>query len=327
MAHSQQLPAQSEGSSLGHCVEVGKFGLEGEIEQLKRDKNVLMMELVRLRQQQQSTERELRNMGQRLQSTEQRQQQMMTFLAKVMQSPAFLSQLMQQSESKQFRDTRKKRRLPKQEDDGEDGSQSASGGQLVKYAPGFNESFYSTFLQILNSNQEELLSNPLEASSEQPQDMNVLQGRATLTEYTELQAPPGLVVDMPDPVVDDVSNETEVDLASLVLPDFQAKEYHVSFPNTATSDAVDSDPVSLETEFLIQTEEASPSIMSSEFWDQFLASSKETPDAETDQAGEVLQGSILEDWDLGSNQQLWSTRDQMDELVQQLGQLEHGSNL
>ena len=34
-------------------VEVGKFGMEGEIERLKRDKNVLMLELVRLRQQQQ----------------------------------------------------------------------------------------------------------------------------------------------------------------------------------------------------------------------------------------------------------------------------------
>jgi hypothetical protein len=36
-------------------------------------------------------------MGQRLQVTEQRQQQMMTFLAKAMQNPAFLAQLMQLS--------------------------------------------------------------------------------------------------------------------------------------------------------------------------------------------------------------------------------------
>lgn len=62
--HSQQPPQQqqqpqSEQSSAGPCVEVGKFGLEGEIERLKSDKNVLMLELVRLRQQQQNTEREL----------------------------------------------------------------------------------------------------------------------------------------------------------------------------------------------------------------------------------------------------------------------------
>lgn len=40
-------------------MEVGQFGLEGEIERLKRDKNVLMLELVRLRQHQQATERDL----------------------------------------------------------------------------------------------------------------------------------------------------------------------------------------------------------------------------------------------------------------------------
>jgi heat shock transcription factor len=54
--HQHQL---SEQGSVGPCVEVGKFGLEGEIERLKRDKNVLMVELVRLRQQQQNTEREM----------------------------------------------------------------------------------------------------------------------------------------------------------------------------------------------------------------------------------------------------------------------------
>lgn len=44
----------------GACVEVGKFGFEGEIERLQRDKNALMVELVLLRQQQQDTERNLR---------------------------------------------------------------------------------------------------------------------------------------------------------------------------------------------------------------------------------------------------------------------------
>ena len=61
-SHSQQPPPQQQRGdqgSIGPCVEVGKFGLEGEIERLKRDKNVLMLELVRLRQQQQNTERDL----------------------------------------------------------------------------------------------------------------------------------------------------------------------------------------------------------------------------------------------------------------------------
>ena len=34
-------------------IEVGQYGLQQEVEQLKRDKNVLMQEVIRLRQQQQ----------------------------------------------------------------------------------------------------------------------------------------------------------------------------------------------------------------------------------------------------------------------------------
>jgi heat shock transcription factor len=74
-------------------------------------------------------------MGQRLQVTEQRQQQMMTFLAKAMQNPAFLAQLMQQSESnKRLAATvRKKRRLPKQDEGGEDSlnADSPPDGQMM----------------------------------------------------------------------------------------------------------------------------------------------------------------------------------------------------
>ncbi|KDO52477.1 hypothetical protein CISIN_1g011077mg [Citrus sinensis] len=80
--HGQQQP-KLQNSSVGACVEVGKYGLEEEVEILKRDKNVLMQELVRLRQQQQATDRQLHTVGQRVQVMEQRQQQMInlsTFL-------------------------------------------------------------------------------------------------------------------------------------------------------------------------------------------------------------------------------------------------------
>ncbi len=40
-------------------MEVGKAELKKEIEMLKRDKNVLMMELVQLRHEQQNTDHEL----------------------------------------------------------------------------------------------------------------------------------------------------------------------------------------------------------------------------------------------------------------------------
>lgn len=97
----------------GPCLEVGKYGgAQGEIEGLRRDKNLLMSEVVRLRQQQQSTQQEISLLSQRLQTTEQKQQQMMTFLAKAMQNPSFMAQLRQKNEQTKCLETRRKRRLP-----------------------------------------------------------------------------------------------------------------------------------------------------------------------------------------------------------------------
>ncbi|KAG0494124.1 hypothetical protein HPP92_005118 [Vanilla planifolia] len=149
-AHSQQTPPpQAPSNAVGACVEVGKFGLEEEIERLKRDKNVLMQELVRLRQQQQSTDHQLQTLTQRLQGMEQRQQQMMSFLAKAMQSPGFLAQLVQQNENnRRIVEVSKKRRLPKEENKlGE--NNSSSDGQIIKYQPLMTEAAKAMLMQIL----------------------------------------------------------------------------------------------------------------------------------------------------------------------------------
>uniref|UniRef100_A0A2P2MJ71 Heat shock transcription factor A7a2 n=3 Tax=Rhizophora mucronata TaxID=61149 RepID=A0A2P2MJ71_RHIMU len=97
-APSQPLPQRQE--ALEACVEVGRFGLDQEVNRLKRDKQVLMMELVKLRQQQQSTRAYIQAMEQRLQGTEIKHQQMMQFFARVMQNPAFIQQLVQQKEKR-----------------------------------------------------------------------------------------------------------------------------------------------------------------------------------------------------------------------------------
>ena len=96
------------------CVEVGRFGLDGEVDRLRRDKHVLMMELVKLRQQQQNTRITLQAMEQRLQGTEIKQQQMMKFLARAMQNPGFIQQLVQQKEKRKKLEEAisKKRRRP-----------------------------------------------------------------------------------------------------------------------------------------------------------------------------------------------------------------------
>ncbi|THU64766.1 hypothetical protein C4D60_Mb01t29900 [Musa balbisiana] len=105
------LPRQQ---SMGSFVEVGHFGLDGEIDRLKRDKNILMAEVVKLRQEQQNTRTQLQAMEERAQSTEQKQQQMMTFLACALQNPDFFQQLVQQQEKRKKLEEAisKKRRRP-----------------------------------------------------------------------------------------------------------------------------------------------------------------------------------------------------------------------
>ncbi|KAJ7943855.1 Heat shock transcription factor [Quillaja saponaria] len=152
--HSHQQARQSHGqsSSVGPCVEVGKFGLEEEVERLKRDKSVLMQELVRLRQQQQATDSQMQTMVQRLQGMEQRQQQMMSFLAKAVQSPGFLAQFVQQQNESNRRigKTCKKRRL-KQEGIAESDHTASPDGQIVEYQPLMNEAAKPMLRQIMKS--------------------------------------------------------------------------------------------------------------------------------------------------------------------------------
>ncbi|KAF5729726.1 heat stress transcription factor A-1d isoform X1 [Tripterygium wilfordii] len=149
--HGNQQQPQSHGhnSSVGACVEVGKFGLEEEVERLKRDKNVLMQELVRLRQQQQATDGQLQTMVPRFQGMEQRQQQMMSFLAKAVQSPSFLARFVQQQSecNRRITEGNKKRRL--KQDDLAESEHSAPDGQIVKYQPSMSEAAKAMLGQLM----------------------------------------------------------------------------------------------------------------------------------------------------------------------------------
>ncbi|KAL2320989.1 hypothetical protein Fmac_029958 [Flemingia macrophylla] len=124
---SQPSPSQQ---AQGHCVEVGRFGLDDEIDRLKRDKQVLMMELVRLRQQQQNTRSYLEAMEQRLRGTEIKQHQMMAFLARALKNPTFIQQLLQQKEKRKELEEAmsKKRRRPIEQ--GHSGVGESSRGEL-----------------------------------------------------------------------------------------------------------------------------------------------------------------------------------------------------
>lgn len=112
----RKTPSNSQPISLQAsepCVEVGKFGMDGEVKRLRRDKQILMMELVRLRQQQQNTRAHLQAMEMRLQGTEKKQQKMMSFLAKAMQNPDFVQKLVHHGKRKDLEEgiMNKRRRM------------------------------------------------------------------------------------------------------------------------------------------------------------------------------------------------------------------------
>ncbi|XP_010545102.1 PREDICTED: heat stress transcription factor A-7a isoform X2 [Tarenaya hassleriana] len=109
-------PSLLMGEQQEPCIEVGGFGAtEGrEMQRLQRDRHVLIAEVVKLRQQQQRTRAYLQAMEERLQGAEKKQRQMMSFLARAMQNPSFLNQLLQQRDKRRELEEAacKKRRRP-----------------------------------------------------------------------------------------------------------------------------------------------------------------------------------------------------------------------
>lgn len=102
---------QSQIQGLDSCLEVGWFGLELEIDRLRRDKQVLMVELVKLRQQHHSTKCYLTEMEERIKCTELKQQHMMNFLATAIQNPSFVQQIVRQERWNEFEEATNKKRV------------------------------------------------------------------------------------------------------------------------------------------------------------------------------------------------------------------------
>lgn len=82
---SSQTQTQSQEGS--------RFGLEGEIQELRRDRVVLVEELERLRRKQETMKRYLHLMEEKLKVIEVKQEMMLNFLLKKIKKPSFLQGL------------------------------------------------------------------------------------------------------------------------------------------------------------------------------------------------------------------------------------------
>lgn len=84
---------QTSGTQAISSEEIGKAGVEGELERLRRERSLMLQEVVELQQQQRSTVQHVEAVNEKLQAAEQRQKQMVSFLAKLFQNPEFLARL------------------------------------------------------------------------------------------------------------------------------------------------------------------------------------------------------------------------------------------
>ncbi|EFJ43325.1 heat shock transcription factor [Volvox carteri f. nagariensis] len=77
------------------AIEIGAYGgFQEEIDNLKRDKNLLMVELVRVRQQQAGTDAKMRDLQARLEATEAKQQTMINMFAAAFKHPSVFQRML-----------------------------------------------------------------------------------------------------------------------------------------------------------------------------------------------------------------------------------------
>ncbi|KAK1627845.1 hypothetical protein QYE76_002160 [Lolium multiflorum] len=117
MIKRRKLPSKvppSQHQAITSWLGVGQFGFEEEIDRLKRDNNILITEVAKLRHEQQAIKDHVQAMEERLRTAEQKHAQMMGFLARAMRNPWFFQNLVQQQDERKELENAisKKRRRP-----------------------------------------------------------------------------------------------------------------------------------------------------------------------------------------------------------------------
>ncbi|XP_043815543.1 heat stress transcription factor A-3-like isoform X2 [Manihot esculenta] len=128
---SQQVGSYYTGPS----TEARKSELESEVERLRKERRMMMREVVELQQQLHGSTHHIEAVKQRLQKAEQRQKQMISFLAKLFQNPAFLVFLRQNKQQRGIGSSRMKRKFVKHKQHEPGQSESPMEGQTGKYRP------------------------------------------------------------------------------------------------------------------------------------------------------------------------------------------------
>lgn len=145
------------GHHVGPSVEMGKSGVEGELEKLRKDKSLLMQEVMQLRHEHHVTAQLVDTMNQQLLAAEQKQKQMVLFFAKVFQNPVFLDHLQSQKEQREGTSSRVKRKFLKQQQAGPSNLGSSVEKEIVRYEPRWSDATTPTATKELESDAHQKL--------------------------------------------------------------------------------------------------------------------------------------------------------------------------
>ncbi|KAL9238980.1 hypothetical protein vseg_013342 [Gypsophila vaccaria] len=117
----------------GLSSEIAKPGIGSEIERLREERSAMMQEVIELQQQHRGTSERVEIVKDRLQASEQRQKQMVSFLAKVLQNSGFMDCLKKMKENRAMGSPKTKRKFLKQKHQEKGGSSTS----MIKFRPEF----------------------------------------------------------------------------------------------------------------------------------------------------------------------------------------------
>ncbi|XP_050227845.1 heat stress transcription factor A-3 [Mercurialis annua] len=120
-------------SQAGPSIETGKPEVESEIEMLRKERSMMMQEVIELQQQQHGSVHLVKMVNRKLEAAELRQKQMFSFLAKLFQNQAFLNRLRKNKEQGCIGSSRMKKKFVKHQQNVPDQSESPPKQQIVKY--------------------------------------------------------------------------------------------------------------------------------------------------------------------------------------------------
>ncbi|XP_074379158.1 heat stress transcription factor A-3 [Apium graveolens] len=131
--HRRKSPhTQQAENTVRSSLEVGKPAVEGEIELLRKERTMMMQEVIELQQQHCGTIQHMEAVNEKLQAAEQKQKKMVSFLAKVFHNPAFMAHL-QPKDQRSIMSPKTAKKFVKHQQNKQAILNLSAAGQIVKY--------------------------------------------------------------------------------------------------------------------------------------------------------------------------------------------------